>query len=87
MSTQKRSAREQILAASAKRFRREAVEIEGVDAELYVRELSAKDMQALVSQIPRSQIEAARKGKEPAEADVSDEGFRASRSVRDRNAR
>ena len=77
MSTAKKSAREQILAASAERFRREPVEIEGVDAELYVRELSAKDMQALVSKIPRSQIEAARKGKEPEEADVTEEGFKA----------
>ena len=77
MTPTKKSARDLILAASAERFRREPVEIEGVDAELYVRELSAKDMQALVSKIPRSQIEAARKGKEAAETDVSEEGFRA----------
>jgi len=77
MTPTKQTARDLILAASAERFRREPVTIEGVDLELYVRELSAKDMQALVSRIPRSQIEAARKGKEPAETDVSEEGFRA----------
>ena len=76
MAPKKQSTRDLILAASAERFRKEPVEIAGVDRDLYVRELSAKDMQALVSKIPKKQIDAARKGKELDESEVSEEGFR-----------
>jgi hypothetical protein len=76
MAPKKQSTRDLILAASAERFRKEPVEIAGVDRDLFVRELSAKDMQALVSKIPKSQIDAARKGKDLDESEVSEQGFR-----------
>jgi hypothetical protein len=62
MSKSKRSIRDKLLAAKGQRFRREAVEIEGMDEPLYIREISAAKLQALAASLSPEQLAAAENG-------------------------
>jgi hypothetical protein len=59
MSKAKTDLRSRILEDKGKRFRREAVEIEGLDEPLYIREISAAKLQELAGSLSPDQLAAA----------------------------
>lgn len=68
--------RTQLLEGAGTRFRKERVAVPGVDAELYVRELSAGQMQRLVAELSPDTLKAAAKGEEPDTEQMGTDGFR-----------
>lgn len=67
--------RSKLLAPSASRFRREPVTLEGVDEPLFVRQLSAREMQAQIKQV---RPEGPKKGKAAEEEPVDGVRYAAS---------